>query len=171
MPAPPLPTPLAQVAHRRFSFYPCIRGIQHNDWIYLRATWSEILVVNAKSGIEVSIPRHFLGEVSEADHPLVIVGLLKDLEYLNGAILPHQRRIIEMPMAVGGETCVPSNRGPAPVIAISLDSGGVIPTKRILVGAVVAGVIVSLVIAGVIRDAQAHPRGFHAPARYRTTNK
>ena len=47
-----------------------------------------------------------------------IIGLVKELEYRGGAVLPYQRRVIEMPLAVGD-----SPRGqsaprlePAPVV-------------------------------------------------------
>jgi hypothetical protein len=107
MPIAPLPTPLQDIGGRRFSFYPPIRNIAHNEWMYRRSNWSESVVVNMRSGEEVCIPRMFLGEVS-IDESVVIVGLVRELEWNAGVVVPHQRRVIELPVAV--------NEGrPAPV--------------------------------------------------------
>ncbi len=73
MASPPIPPLLGHLAARPFSFYPPILHIEHNEWIFRKATWSELLVVNHKTGAELSIPRHFIGEVSLIDHPVVIV--------------------------------------------------------------------------------------------------
>lgn len=118
-PIPPLPD-------HPFSFYPAIRNILHNEWQFRKATWSELVVVNRKTGVEVSIPRRFVGEVSIVDHPVVIVGLLRELEYKDGVVWPHQRRVIEMPVAVGesfGPQAAQRRReSPAPVVGIRLES-------------------------------------------------
>ena len=65
---------------RAFSFYPAIRNVEYNEWVYKRETWSEILVSNSKTGEEVWIPRHFVGRISTADEPVLIVGLKRELE-------------------------------------------------------------------------------------------
>src|SRR6185295_20218504 len=102
MSIPPIPPPLEHLgANRPFSFYPAILNIEHNEWLFLRSTWSEILVVNSKSKEELWIPRRFLGEISRIEDPVVIQGLTKELEFKSGQVLPHQRRVIEMPIAVG----------------------------------------------------------------------
>ncbi len=93
MSVPPVPPPLEELGHRRFSFYPPIVGIEHNEWMYRKATWSEVLVSNRKSGLEVYIPRVFIGELSSIEEPVAIVGLSKELEYKAGAIVPHIRRV------------------------------------------------------------------------------
>ena len=100
MPAPHIPTPLDQLGHRRFSFYPAIVSIEHNEWLFRSSDWDEIQVMNTKTHEEVWIPRRFLGGVSSAEEPVVIVGLVKELEYREGAIVPLIRRVIEMPRAV-----------------------------------------------------------------------
>ena len=118
-PIPPLPG-------HPFSFYPAIRHIEHNEWLFRKATWSELVVVNVKSGMELSIPRRFVGEVSTSDHPVVIVGLVRELEYKDGAVWPYQRRVIEMPVAVGESLARSAPRArsnaPAPVVGIRLES-------------------------------------------------
>ena len=109
MAVPPIPPPLAQLGGRPFSFYPAILNAGHNEWIYRSATWSEVLVRNTKTNEEVSVPRRYLGEISRVDAPVMIVGLLAELEYRSGVVWPAERRVIEMPRAV--------NDAPRPRIA------------------------------------------------------
>jgi hypothetical protein len=59
-----------------------------------------VLVRNTKTNEEVSVPRRYLGEISRVDAPVMIVGLLAELEYRAGAVWPAERRVIEMPRAV-----------------------------------------------------------------------
>src|ERR1051325_2366997 len=127
MASPPLPPSLEFLNNRPFSFYPAIIGIEHNEWLFQKATWSEILVVNCKSANEIWSPRRFLGEVSRTDDPVLIVGLNRELEYKAGAVWPYQRRVIEMPLAVGGSAPQPAapraaERAPAPIVGIRLES-------------------------------------------------
>ena len=81
MAVPPIPPPLAQLGRRAFSFYPAILNAGHNEWVYRSATWSDVLVRNTKTNEEVSVPRRYLGEISRVDAPVMIVGLLAELEY------------------------------------------------------------------------------------------
>jgi hypothetical protein len=126
MASPPIPPPLDHLATRPFSFYPAIINIEHNEWLFRKATWSEMLVVNCKTGAEIWIPRRFIGEVSRIDDPVVIVGLTRELEYKAGAVWPYQRRIIQMPVAVGASpqaSSIPVDRpAPAPIVGIRLES-------------------------------------------------
>jgi hypothetical protein len=99
---------------RPFSFYPPVVGVEHNEWIFKQATWSEILVTNTKTGMEVWVPRRFLGELSKVDEPVMIVGLKRELEYRAGSLWPHERRVIEMPKAVNDYARPPVEETPAP---------------------------------------------------------
>ena len=150
MASPPIPPALEHLASRPFSFYPPIINIEHNEWLYRKATWSEILVVNCKSGAEIWIPRRAIGEVSRVDDPVLIVGLNREMEYKAGAVWPYQRRVIEMPVAVGGlppPTAAGSARSePAPIVGIRLESSD----RRILklIGGAVA-VAIALYVAAV----------------------
>ena len=150
MASPPIPPSLEHLATRPFSFYPPILNIEHNEWLFRKATWSEILVVNCKTGAEIWISRRFIGEVSRIDDPVLIVGLLRELEYRGGAVMPCQRRVIEMPLAVGGmptSSEAPEIRsGPAPLVGIRLESSD----KRIfkLIGGALA-VAIFLYVAAV----------------------
>src|SRR6266571_4106270 len=121
MSIPPIPPPLEHLGARPFSFYPAILNIEHNEWLFRKATWSEIQVVNCKNGAEVWIPRRFMGEVSRIDDPVLIVGLNRELEFKAGTVWPYQRRVIEMPVAVGSFPIPaaesPTDRGaPAPIV-------------------------------------------------------
>ena len=159
MSVPPIQPPLEALGARPFSFYPPILNVEHNEWKYRRATWSEILVANARTGDEVWIPRRFLGEMSSVDEPVVIVGLVKELEYKGGSVWPHQKRLIEMPAAAGGFPLatpdVPSE--PAPVIGIRMESAD----SRIgrFVGTVLLiGILTCLVTVTVYRQGVLRPR-------------
>jgi hypothetical protein len=129
MASPPIPPLLEHLAVRTFSFYPPILNIEHNEWRYRKETWSEILVVNWKTGEEIWIPRRFIGEISRVDDPVLIVGLNRELEYRAGAVWPYQRRVLEMPAASGSratDTSNPANETarakPAPVVGIRLET-------------------------------------------------
>lgn len=115
---------LLHLAARPFSFYPAIAGIAHNEWRLRKATWQEWVVINSRTQEEISIPRRFVGDVSSTDHPVLIVGLLRELQCKNGLALPYEGRVIEMPRA-NEESAAPKHPragGPAPVIGIRLES-------------------------------------------------
>src|SRR5258707_6892348 len=127
MASPPIPPSLEHLVTRPFSFFPPILNIEHNEWLFRKATWSEILVVNCKNGAEIWIPRRFVGDVSRIDDPVLIVGLNRELEFKGGTVWPYQPRVIQMPLAVGGLPLPPSEtsagRGrPAPIIWIRLEA-------------------------------------------------
>jgi len=168
MPIPPVPPPLESLGNRAFSFYPAILNIEHNEWIYRKATWSEILVVNAKTAQELWIPRRFMGEISSIDDPVVIVGLVKELEYRAGMVWPYQRRVITMPMAVNDvpRTVSPQTNGaPAPVLGIRVES----PESKLgrLVGiALACGTAACILVVLFSREGTLRPRyKFTAPTR------
>jgi hypothetical protein len=149
MASPPIPPQLEHLATRPFSFYPPIIGIEHNEWLYRNANWSEILVVNCRSAAEIWIPRRFVGEVARVEDPVLIVGLARELEYKGGMIVPFQRRVIEMPLAVGGSAQSSSDQdraAPAPIVGIRTAS----PTDRRifkLIGVAVLVAILGYVLA------------------------
>ena len=82
---------------RRFSFYPAVHGIEHNEWTLQDSTWSEVQVRNGMSGQEFWIPKRDLGEVSSSDSPVLILGLQRELEFKAGGIYPYRRVVTEMP--------------------------------------------------------------------------
>ncbi len=101
MPEPSSTSPFQTFGGRPFAFYPAIRNVEYNEWTYGRETWSEILVLNSKTGEEVWIPRRFVDRVSSADEPVLIVGLKRELELKGGAVWPFERPVIEMPPPPG----------------------------------------------------------------------
>ena len=148
---------LTELRHGRFSFYPAIVGVHHNEWILRRATWTDILVENAKTSEEIWIPRRLVGEVSSIEAPYRIVGLLKELEYREGMVLPHRRSVIEMPRAVNdfGRSSLRSalHARPAGVVAIRGETNGESRFWRVLRGSVAAGILACLAVIFVVRDA------------------
>ncbi len=151
-----IPPPLEALRNRPFSFYPAILNIEHNQWQYRKATWSDVLVVNSRTGQEIWIPRRFLGEIASIEDPMVIVGLLRELEYREGAVWPYQRRVIEMPIAVGGPAPPPMparREGLAPVVGIRLEPKKESNLFRIVGGALVAGIVAAYVVVNLLGGA------------------
>ncbi len=148
MASPPIPPQLDHLITRPFSFYPPIVGVEHNEWLYKKASWSEILVVNCKNADEIWISRRYIGEVSRTDDPVRIVGLKYELEYKGGMVVPFQRRVIEMPVAVGGKPLPKEGErpAPAPIVGIRMASP---QDKRMfrLIGAAVTVAILLYVLA------------------------
>jgi hypothetical protein len=148
---------LSELRHGRFSFYPAIVGVKHNEWILRRATWTDVVVSNAKTSEEICIPRRFVGEISSIEAPFRIVGLIKELEYREGVVLPHRRVVFEMPRAVNDFIQVrlrPARyAGPAAVVAIRAEQAGDSRFWRVLRGSVAAGILACLAVIFVVRDA------------------
>jgi hypothetical protein len=153
VPVPPIASPLSQLGSAPFCFYPPIAGIEHNEWIFRRATWDEIQVINTKTSEELAIPRHLVGEVSMIGEPVLIVGLIKEIEYREGALYPVVRRVIEMPRAVNDWRRAglrPSEvPGPAPVVGIKVESG---TRSRNWIGTITAGLLACMAFVTVFRD-------------------
>jgi hypothetical protein len=160
MPHSPLLNPLLELGPRRFSFYPPIRNIEHNEWQFRRVTWSEIIVVNTKSGEEAFIPRASVGEISIIDDPVVIVGLRRELEWREGAIYPHRRPVIEFPLALAVNASRPVPAEPtrlAPVVNIRLEPRPVTRTSTKLAVAIMLSAVACLIVADIAREARRPP--------------
>jgi hypothetical protein len=162
MASPPIPPSLEHLSTRPFSFYPPIINIEHNEWLYRKATWSEILVVNCKTGTEIWISRRFLGEVSRVEDPVLIVGLTRELEYKAGMIMPYQRRIIEMPVAVGGSTApasqAPDRSSPAPIVGIRVASSTDARMFKLVGAALMIGMMLTVITFSVFRVGEVKQR-------------
>lgn len=150
MSVPLLPPPFDQLGRKPFSFYPALVGVEHNQWQLGKVNWSEVQVINTRTGDEIWIPRRMLGELSRTDEPVMIVGLVRELEYRMGQVIPHVRRVIEMPRAVNdvprsapAEPVTPA----APVIGIRLDSGAEGKVGRLLIGGVGIALVALSMIA------------------------
>jgi hypothetical protein len=167
MAVPPIPPPLAQLGNRPFSFYPAILNAGHNEWIYRSASWSEVLVRNTKTNEEVSVPRRYLGEISRVDAPVMIVGLLSELEYRSGAVWPAERRVIEMPRAVNDAPRPRLARTPADgtpvVVGIRLESDSNSRVGKLVLGGVALGVAGCVLAISLFRGGVIATRAFYAP--------
>ena len=119
-------------------------------------------MVNTKSLQEFWIPRGFLSGVSSIEEPVVIVGLLKELEFREGVVAPHIRRVIEMPLAANDVPrpwlAAPETGQPAQVVGIRLESGAESQKSRKLLGVVAAGILTCVVGMVIFRDATAGSR-------------
>ncbi|MDX2154806.1 MAG: hypothetical protein SFV54_28950 [Bryobacteraceae bacterium] len=155
------PPPLEHLNERPFSFFPPILGVEHNEWTYVRSTWSEMLVANTKSGAEVWIPRQYLGELSRVDEPVMIVGLRKELQYKAGSVWPYERRVVQMPRGLAE----PPPANPEEVAASLKEPpgrrGAQGPETRIglLIGAAIAiGLLATFVVVSVLREGPLRPK-------------
>ena len=160
-----VPPPFEALTHRPFSFYPPILNIEHNEWRFRRASWSELVAANTKTGDELWIPRRFIGEVSRIDEPVMILGLTKELEYVSGQVLPHTRRVIEMPRAVNdyavraGET----TPEPAPVVGIRLESPAEARIGKLIVAVLAIAIIGCVLIVSFFRGGRDGSRVSYSP--------
>jgi hypothetical protein len=160
MSQPSTPPPLETLKDRPFSFYPPIVNVEHNEWRSRKSTWAEILVENSMSGEKIWIPRRYLGEISRIDEPVVIVGLVKELELKGGAVWPYQRRVITMPIAVGSPPMVaPGSRpaGPGPAMSRKETSTDT-RILRLIGAALVVMVVAYLLMANLLREGVLRPR-------------
>src|ERR1035438_7270869 len=171
VPAPHIPTPLDHLGHRRFSIFPSLVDVEHNEWLFRRSDWDEIQVVNTKTNLELWIPRRFLGGVSSTEAPIVIVGLLKELEYREGVVVPLVRRVIEMPRAVN-DAPRPAGYAPAPgrlapVVGIRTESDTRPSQGRGLLPKVALGLLTCVVGLVLFRDGPLSTRArfLSAPVR------
>lgn len=169
-----MPGSVELIGRRPFCFYPPIVGVEHNEWVLRRITWSGVEVANRKTSQEVFIPRRFLGEVSAIEEPYLIVGLIKELEEKEGAVIPHQRRVIEMPRAVNdshpSRPLAPAS--PAAVVGIRSEVGAQSRTGRRVLAWIAAGILacVALALALIVEGAhrrlrEGNPTPHSAPAR------
>ncbi len=92
----PIVESLEDLGERPFAFYPAILNTEHNEWVLRQVNWSEIHVVNPKTGMELWVPRRYVGEFSSVDDPIIILGLRKELEYKAGTVWPRERQLFSM---------------------------------------------------------------------------
>lgn len=167
MSVPPVPPPLESLGQRPFSFYPPILNVVHNEWIYRKATWSEVLVQNTKSLEEIWVPRRYLGAVSSVDEPIMIVGLTKELEQKAGTLWPAQRRIIEMPRAVneGPRPHAPQEPSsqPAPVTSIRVENSPESRIGRLVLGGIALGIVGCVLVVSFYRGGVLGNKIIYAP--------
>ena len=144
----PLPPPHLE-EFRQFSFYPPIRNLTADGWVYQRVTWTEVVARNAATGQELLIPRRFVSDVSLGETSLVL-GLTRELEFREGALRPLNSGVIRMPAPNPGPVR-PRVRGPAPVVSISLAADAPVRRRKTLPSAVAMGLAVCLAMLGMSR--------------------
>jgi hypothetical protein len=140
------------LAGRRFSFYPPLLGVEHNEWTMREATWSELLVQNAATEETLWLPRGYVSELSRVREPVIIVGLTRELEYRAGAVRPTLNRVLTMKEVPGPppESLPPLPPAPS-VMTLSTSE------KRIGVAVLLwlgAAVMLCAVVVGVFRYAR-----------------
>jgi hypothetical protein len=146
------PPPIEQFPDRPFSFFPPILNIGHNQWRFLRSSWAELLVVNSKTGMELWISRRFIGEISEVDEPVMIVGLNRELEYTAGNLVPHTRRVIEMPPPVFAPSEPTLTAEPRPPhTGLRMGSSAESRLGWLVLGVLVLGIALTFLVVSVFR--------------------
>ena len=149
-----LPPPLKALEGRRFSFYPAIRGIPHNEWTIGEATWAEVQVRNCASNQELWIAKSYFGSVSSSDSPVLILGLQRELECKAGGVFPYRNVVTEIPSTRAGRERR-SFAVSAPPPKGKLLSGTDAPTLRLLAIAVGGGLLLALIgLLGVVGGLQ-----------------
>jgi hypothetical protein len=148
---PLVPSPLDYIGLRHFAFYPHIRNLEPNEWTLGVGSWTEVQVVNARTGHDVWIPRQYIGAVSESSGRTVIVGLRKELEYRDGMLQPCVKRVIEMPRNID-QACTGDNserraEGPAPVVGIRVENREDSPMNKALIALGIAFIVSFLAFA------------------------
>lgn len=160
----PLPSALQHLGGRRFAFYPEIRNIGPNEWLYRRATWSECVVMNTQTGVEICVPRQFIGDVAGQDEPVMTVRLSRELAWKDGVVAPRAPRIIEFPRplteleAEPEALAAPHERKPASVVNIRLEPKTEIKLWRWVGVAAILGVVGFGIVADVTNRAQSRQR-------------
>jgi hypothetical protein len=122
-------------------------------------------VANARSGVEVWIPRRLVGELSPVDEPVMIVGLLKELEYKAGAVWPHERRVIEMPAASNDAALpapAPRTAGPPASPAAPRPASPESRVGRLIAGALGFGLLACVLVVAVFHAGPLRPVKFTA---------
>ena len=147
-----MPSPLDHIGGQHFSFRPAIKNAEPNEWMLAIVSWSDIKVINPRTGREVWIPRQYIDAVSYGSGPLLVVRLTKELEYRAGALHPRVKRVIEMPLATDNGrmvNAVAKNRftGPAPVVGIRVENRADSATNKALAYAGTGAILVSLLAA------------------------
>jgi hypothetical protein len=120
MSGPLVPSPLDYIGRRPFAFYPPIRHATPNSWLLGVGSWSEVQVINSRTGRELWLPRQYIGAVGHNQDSLT-VGLTQHVELRDGKILPRSpRRVIEMPSPKDVQVAA-QREGPAAIIGIRLE--------------------------------------------------
>ena len=129
-------------------------NVEHNEWILRRANWTDFQVINTKTKDELCVPRRFVGEGALVEEPVMIVGLVKELEYREGVVLPHVRLVIEMPRAVNSSGATRTIGPPriAPVVGIRIEGEPRSKVWRMIVAAAAAAVLICVAVVILVQS-------------------
>jgi hypothetical protein len=88
------------------------------------------------------------------DDPVLIVGLNRELEYKGGMVVPYQRRVIEMPVAVGGGPPPPGTPRPepAPIVGIRVASTTDRRAVRLIATAIAIAIVAFVLVLGLSKQ-------------------
>ena len=162
---------LDQLEGRHFSFYPAILNIEHNEWTLVRQTWSEVLVSNAGTDLEMWIPSGYIGAISSSDSPVLIVGLAQELEWKAGKVWPHRKQMLEMPRPAGARRSSGLSAVPAPPRRGGSGPGTEPRIGRFVAGALGFGLIACLLTILFAFDALRNPWHMLFPADTSTADQ
>jgi hypothetical protein len=136
---------------RPFAFQPPIGGIEHNEWLLQRSTWTELEVLNTHTWEAVLVPARYVSGIRRGGDGSQTVVLIEALECRHGRVLPVRRGVLEMRPA--RETPVARRQGrPAPVVGIRLEEPSESRARRALRGSIAVGFLACLSVIFVVRD-------------------
>jgi hypothetical protein len=148
---------LSELRHGRFSFYPAIVGVEHNEWLLRRANWTDVVVANAKTSEELCI----LGDLSAR---FFHRSALPDRRTGEGTRISRRHRDTASPYrprnAARGERIQPDEFAPRPISATRRRGGDPGRDWRRFTflaraaGSIAAGILICLAVIFVVRDAQ-----------------
>ena len=147
------PVAFEELGDKLFSFYPPILNIEHNEWHLKKCEWSEVLVENPKMGLELWVPRTWLGDVSKVEEPHVIVGLRREIEYKGGSLVPYHRRVIGLPRMHSANPVPVSEmpRTPSAVDEFRSSAGAEKGLAKVLIGVLIGALVLFVGAVGLSR--------------------
>ena len=162
---------LEDLTDRRFSFYPAIRNVEHNEWRLREDTWAEVLVANVETDQEIWVPRTYLGEISSSDSPVLIMGLNHELVWKAGKVWPYRERIIQMPETAGASRAWTAEPAPVTAVPKRSDSPAERHVGRFIAGALMVGLVACLFVILYAFDSLQNPLRLLFPVDTSTTDQ
>lgn len=127
MSAPLVPSPLDYIGRRPFALYPPIGDDGPNEWLLGSGSWAEVQFVNAVTGMELWVPRTYIGGVSDRPGLPLVVELTKELDRTANGIAPKVKEVIELPLPSKAKR--KRRQELAPVVGIRIEQP--VPSTRI----------------------------------------
>ena len=160
--------PLDELAGRRFSFYPTIRNVEHNEWTLTKETWSgSTCCERSKRPRNLDSP-HLPRKHWQLGFTVLIVGLTRELEWKAGKVWPHQERLIKMPARKSPPMAADVIAGPQPASRESVAESRV---GRFLFAALGVGLLACLFVVMYAFDSLRSPLDILFPPDTATTDQ